>query len=484
MSGSVLSIAPSAVRLALALASLSPAEPRSAQAQPSARTRWAPFFGEWIGVADRRPDAGPPVSVRVRIEPDRDSARVLLTLPESRLIDLAIPSPYSDSTHVTLHGDSLRMEFTPDIGLGIVSRLGIPRADERIVLTLVRGGERLAGSIRITTYQAPVVLRRTAPGVDPHEPVVTFYSTHDSLRLAGKLVLPEGRGPFPAMIWVTGSDPDTREAWQFEARTLAASGVASLLYDKRGVGASAGASHDLASWDDLAGDVEGALRYLRSRPDRIDSTRLGLAGQSQGTWIIAKVAARDPGVRFLVSISGSGISAAEQETYRTGALMQRAGFDSVQVARAVDFQRQKFAVARTGLGWPHLDSLMQQLRRDSVAWFPNYGTGAAIRSLAQLRLYGVLQFNYSPTRDLEQIQAPTLVLMGEGDVAFPPEIVVQRMRAALERAGNRKVTTMILPNASHGMSELQTAGGQAFRWAISPRFLQELTTWVPATVKR
>src|SRR6266511_2394096 len=97
-------------------------------------------------------------------------------------------------------------------------------------------------------------------------------------------------------LWsfVTGSDPDTREAWQFEARALAAHGIASLLYDKRGVGESGGASHDLASWDDLAGDVEGAVTYLRTRSDLIDPRRIGLLGQSQGTWIIAKVAARDP----------------------------------------------------------------------------------------------------------------------------------------------------------------------------------------------
>src|SRR5207237_8025419 len=101
-----------------------------------------------------------------------------------------------------------------------------------------------------------------------------------------------------------------REAWQPEARALATSGIASLLYDKRGVGESVGANHDLASWDDLAGDVEGAVAYLRSRHDVIDPKRIGLIGQSQGTWIIAKVAAADPRMALLVSISGSGIRAA------------------------------------------------------------------------------------------------------------------------------------------------------------------------------
>jgi pimeloyl-ACP methyl ester carboxylesterase len=382
---------------------------------------------------------------------------VSIGLPESRQVDLAVPSPYSDSASLSLTDGVLRAELTPDIGYAFIGNLGVPRADERITLAVRRQGDALTGELRITTYRSAVRLMRAEPR--RREPAIAFHSAGDSLRLGGMLVLPEGRGPFPAMVWVAGSDADTRLAWAYEARALAAKGIASLLYDKRGVGESSGASHDLASWDDLADDVEGALAYLRSRHDLIDTMRLGLAGQSQGTWIIAKVAARDPGVRFLVNISGSGISAAEQETYRTGALMRRAGFPETEIARAQDFQRRKFAVARTGLGWAALDSTMQRLRADSVAWFPGYGTGAATRTLASLRMYGVLQFNYEPARDLARIKAPVLVLMGERDVAFPPAIVVERMRASLARGGNREVTTRIIAGASHGLMALQSADG-------------------------
>ncbi len=437
--------------------------------------------GTWSGVAAIRPDSGLPVSLRLKIGFAGDSLRVALSLPESRLVDLTIPSPYSDSSSARAAGDSLHLEFTPDIGLGFISYLGIPRDSERIALDARLRGDSLIGMVRITGYRSAVALART-PGRTPLEPAVVFYSTADSLSLHGKLVLPAaGRKPYPAVVFVTGSDPDRREAWQLEARALAAHGVASLLYDKRGVGESAGANHDLASWDDLAGDVRGALRYLRSRPDLIDSRRLGLIGQSQGTWIIAKVAAGDTGVRFLVNISGSGISAAEQETYRTGALMQADSFSAPEIARAQAFQRQKFAVARTGLGWDSLDATMKRLRGDSVRWFPGYGTGAAARTLSLLRLYGVLQFNYDPTRDLQQIRVPTLVIMGRNDRVFPPDTVVARMRRALGRAGNRRIETHILPDATHGMMKVQTLRGQPFRRAVSPQFLALLVGWVSGT---
>ena len=440
--------------------------------------------GEWTGVAERMPDSGLPVSVRLKILQTGDSVRIALSLPESRLIDLELPSPYSDSAHATYQNGRLHAEFTPDIGLSFISRI-VPHDDERIVFDGQPTDGALQGTIRITSYTSPIRLVRTvASTASALEPAIHFRSENDSLSLGGKLVLPTGRGPFPAVIFVTGSDPDTREAWQLEARALAKRGVASLLYDKRGVGESSGANHDLASWDDLAGDVEGAVKYLRSRTDLILPNNIGLIGQSQGTWIIAKVAARDPRIKFLVSISGSGISAAEQETYRTGALMKADGFSDAEIEKARAFQRQKFLVAKTGLGWEALDSTMKKLRADSVKWFPGYGTGAAARSLSLLRLYGVLQFTYDPTRDLQRIKAPVLVLMGANDLVFPPPLVIQRMRAALRRAGNTEVDATIISGASHGLTSVQTSGGRPFRRAVSPQFLDTLIAWVSAHARK
>jgi pimeloyl-ACP methyl ester carboxylesterase len=432
--------------------------------------------GIWTGIPDVRPDSGLPVNARVKIRQTGDSVRIALSLPESGLIDLEIPSPYSDSSFATFRNGHLHFEFTPDIGLSFIGRLG-PRDNERIVFDGDAMEGTLRGTLQITSYRSSIVLHRDNRAPEP-EDSIHFFSAADSLRLGGKLILPKGRAPFPAVVFVTGSDPDTREAWQLEALALAEKGVASLLYDKRGVGESSGASHDLASWDDLAGDVEGAVAYLRSRSDVIDRKRIGLIGQSQGTWIIAKVAARDPAISFLVSISGSGISAAEQETYRTGALMKADSFPPSEIERARAFQRMKFGVARTGLGWEALDSTMKRLRADSVKWFPGYGTGAAARSLTLLRLYGVLQFNYDPRRDLARIKAPVLTIMGENDRVFPPQTVIDRMKSMLASGGNTNFTAVIIPGASHGLSVVQTAKGRPFRRAASTRFIETLVNWV------
>jgi pimeloyl-ACP methyl ester carboxylesterase len=121
---------------------------------------------------------------------------------------------------------------------------------------------------------------------------------------------------------------------------------------------------------------------------------------------------------------------------------------------------------------------MQRLRSDSVRWFPGYGTGAAARSLAVLRLYGVLQFNYDPRPDLARIQAPVLVIMGADDVVFPPDTVIERVRNSLARGNRRNPDAKILPRTTHGMMVLQTVGGAPFRRVISSDFVRALVEWV------
>lgn len=443
----------------------------------------AALAGEWHGTPDVRVDSGPPLTVRLRVQTADDGVRAFLTLPESRQIDLALPSPYSDSAAVTWRDGVLRLEFTPDIGFGFIGRLGIPRERERIVLEVRPRGAELVGRLTVTTLTAPVTLRRGRPAAAYREERVRYENRVDQLTLGASLLLPPGRGPHPVVIFVTGSDPDTRDAWRYEAEALLARGVASLLYDKRGVGESAGASHDLASWENLSNDVEAGIAYLLTRPDLVDTAQIGLVGQSQGTWMLARVGARNPRVKFLANISGSGMSAAEQETYRTGALMRADGFSAEEIERARAFQRQKFAVARTGLGWAQLDSTMQRLRADSVRWFPGYGTGAATRSLAVLRLFGVLQFVYDPVPDLERITAPTLVIMGADDLVFPPDEVIGRMRLAARRAANRDFSAVVVPGASHGLMSVQTVGGRPFRRAVSERFVRTLADWIAAHVR-
>ena len=85
-------------------------------------------------------------------------------------------------------------------------------------------------------------------------------------------------------------------------RHFARKGVAALIYDKRGCGASTG-DWTRAGLSDLAEDALACVQFLRSRPD-INPTQVGLWGLSQGASIIPIAAGRSPEVAFVIAVGG------------------------------------------------------------------------------------------------------------------------------------------------------------------------------------
>jgi fermentation-respiration switch protein FrsA (DUF1100 family) len=130
--------------------------------------------------------------------------------------------------------------------------------------------------------------------------------------LAGTLTLPEGDGPFPAVLIASGSGPLDRNSNHRRARfdiarqlasALADAGLASLRYDKRGVGGSPG-DWRAAGLHDNVDDLGRALATLAARPE-VDADRLLLAGHSEGAILSAALAARGAPVRGVVLLSMS-----------------------------------------------------------------------------------------------------------------------------------------------------------------------------------
>jgi uncharacterized protein len=139
----------------------------------------------------------------------------------------------------------------------------------------------------------------------------------DGVTISGSLVKPlDGRAQYPVVVFVHGSGPTTRNS-SFEFQSyLALHGVASLVYDKRGVGKSGGMYvHvvDGARLELLARDAIAGIELISRRPD-IDTTSVGVWGISQAGWIIPVIAAKSPHVDYTVIVSGP-TTTVDQEGY-------------------------------------------------------------------------------------------------------------------------------------------------------------------------
>ena len=108
--------------------------------------------------------------------------------------------------------------------------------------------------------------------------------------LPGILTLPEGEGPFPAVILLQGSGPSDKDEtvgslkpFRDLAEGLAAQGIAVYRFDKRSYvyGNELAAKKDITLQDEYIEDAVNAVRLLAGQ-DRIDPDRIFVLGHSLG----------------------------------------------------------------------------------------------------------------------------------------------------------------------------------------------------------
>jgi alpha-beta hydrolase superfamily lysophospholipase len=129
----------------------------------------------------------------------------------------------------------------------------------------------------------------------------------------GTLLVPGGHGPYPAVLLIAGSGPTDRNgntaglpgansSLKLLAEGLAESGIASLRYDKRGLGESAPAGPSEADlrFDTYVDDAAAWVQKLRNDPR---FSTVAIIGHSEGS-LIGMLAAQRSETDAFVSIAG------------------------------------------------------------------------------------------------------------------------------------------------------------------------------------
>ena len=157
------------------------------------------------------------------------------------------------------------------------------------------------------------------PAPPPPAPAVaadaSFHETDFSVdegerALPGTLAMPNGEGPFPAVVLVHGSGPQDRDEtigankpFLDIARGLAAQGIAVLRYEKRTQARPQDfANRDFSVDDETTSDAVLAVAALRNTPG-IDSNRVFVLGHSQGGMMAPRIAAKSGHVAGLVLLA-------------------------------------------------------------------------------------------------------------------------------------------------------------------------------------
>ena len=394
---------------------------------------------------------------------------------------------------VRLTGDSLILGMPALLG----KYSGVFRGD-----SIVDGIWHQAGRnflLALKRANAGVEVRRPqtpAPPFPYTSEEVTFRNEKENFSLAGTLTLPKGEGPFPGVVFISGSGPQDRDETIFNhkpflvlADHLTRNGIAVLRYDDRGVGESKGSSENARS-DNLADDAAGALAFLRARHE-IDTRRTGLLGHSEGGMIAPILAARTKDVAFVVLLSGPGVPG-DEILLRQGELIRRAEHVSEQQIEAqTKIAKTLYSIIRstpdTAAAYTKMMEALNMFADelpDSIRHSPDFSREQLSSSARSLNSPWFRYFlTYDPRPALRALKIPVLALNGELDLQVPASENIAAIESALREGGNTRVTTKIFPKLNHLFQTSVTGSVSEYakiEETMAPEVIDTITQWLLA----
>ena len=314
--------------------------------------------------------------------------------------------------------------------------------------------------------------------------------------LAGTVSTPRGEGPFPAVILVTGSGPQDRDAevagfpvFKTLADHLARSNMAVLAYDDRGCGESEG-DFSQATTMMLADDAEAAWRAL-SQQERIDPKRVGILGHSEGGLIAPIVAARVPEVAFLILVAGPAVRGEAILKEQLQLILKAQGASAEVVASEAAMQARLLECCKTDSGWEVVQEDLRKVLKSSLQSLPAaskraigdldvYAENQARAQIDQTRSPWFRQFvSLDPSEYLAAVRVPTLALFGGKDLQVPPAQSEAPLRQAMKDNAHLEVLT--LKESNHLFQVARTGAPSEYarlEKAFDPEFVRTLREWV------
>jgi fermentation-respiration switch protein FrsA (DUF1100 family) len=279
--------------------------------------------------------------------------------------------------------------------------------------------------------------------------------------LGATLEVPDGAGPFPGVVLVSGSGPLDRDSnykrMRFDvsrqlATALLEAGIASARFDKRGVGTRE-IDWRAAGLVDNADDVAAAVEVLRGRPE-VRRDAVLVVGHSEGAVLATVVAARGVPVVGIGLLAGTARSGRDVLRWQAEAIVPTLSAPVRLLLRLlrVSITAQQ-AKTHTKLAATTTDIARVGGRKVNAKWFREF-------------------LEHDTAEDLRRIEVPVLAVTGTKDLQSPPEDV----RRIAELAGSR-VETHLVPDLTHSLRSQPAAPSLR-------RYRQELREPVDAEVLR
>jgi uncharacterized protein len=297
------------------------------------------------------------------------------------------------------------------------------------------------------------------------------FAGSDGASLAGTLLLPikSELGRVPGIVLVAGSGPTDRDGnnslvperidlLKQLAELLARAGIATLRYDKRGIGGSTprprGALQEqehFFAWDNFVDDLVAAHGEL-IRHDEIKPYATALLGHSEGG-LLALAA-----VPEITKNRPHGLAL----TATPGRPMR----DILRAQIARNAPQLLDGVERTMATIQASGHVPADLPRELEVVFPAYA-GPFLRRL----------LSFDPAQALLGLDLPCLVVQGAADRQVVPMEDVQPLIDALGKRG-APGEAVVIPGVSHNLKLMPWPADTGFGGPIAPAVAAKLTDWL------
>jgi pimeloyl-ACP methyl ester carboxylesterase len=271
---------------------------------------------------------------------------------------------------------------------------------------------------------------------------------------------------------IHGAGAQSRSYFSSLPYLLANSGIAALIYDKRGVGQSTG-NRRTAAMADFAEDALAGVRLLRERSD-INPRLVGVYGHSQGGWQAPLAAIRSAGaVAFVITAAGPAKEYQAQTNDEIANALRSAGFSSGDIRSALAHQDLYWAVMRHRASWSALVASIESVSKKPwgrYVWKPK----------TESEVLGDTLEYIDPAPVLSRLTVPILAMYGAHDIRVNGRENAQLMRSLLARAGNRSATVRIFEHADHDfwLARSTTIKDVAGTTGYVPSYLSGIVAWV------
>lgn len=342
-------------------------------------------------------------------------------------------------------------------------------------------------------------IRQTRPqepsGKLPYESQeVSIHQPAGDFKLAGTLTIPQGKGPFPAAVLISGSGPQNRDEeimghkpFLIIADFMARNGIMTLRYDDRGTAASGG-DFSTATTFDFTDDALVAWQFLKNHQSS-DSKACGMIGHSEGGMIAQVAASRNAEISFAVLMAAPG-TPSDQLLLKQARLISEAQGASEREIRLTENSNKK--IFNVLINEPDEENARETVRDVFIALSDSLTPdGSDMESAMQQQLLqsadelfspwfmNFIRFN--PETYLSEVKCPVLAINGSKDRQVSAAENLDAIERILKSSGNDRVKIVLFEGLNHLFQTAETGSPAEYATieeTMAPQVLQTIADWI------